>query len=115
MRLALLLLFTFAFGVTNAFANPLSICRHADHAAHAAALHSDDLAISSVAQTEEAAAAAADKKGGVADAPVSAWAVVPESLGLAVMFCVRGVGWDSRQSDRLAGQTIAPLLDPPLS
>lgn len=111
------LLLMIALVITNGPAIASALCRHADAAAHAAALQSDDHGVAASAVEEDRAAAAASKKGMLADAASVQLAgfVTPSEPVLPLPLptpspIVRAVDEDSPP-----GRALRPLLEPPLA
>ena len=105
------------FVAANGFAAPLALCRHADVSAHAAALASEQFAVSLAAHGEEAAEAAGDKQGTLADAAAGALAgvLLPDGPELSGISAGRAPRTRMIEAEALSSRAIGPLLEPPLA
>jgi hypothetical protein len=106
----------FAFVVTQGASIEEAICRHANPAAHALALHSADKRVAAQAMAEDDAGAVVGKKGslshgGSVSAPSDI--VSPPSMAFPVR-AVERVRRVLADAPALAGLSIPPLLQPPL-
>ncbi|HTU13060.1 MAG TPA: hypothetical protein VMG08_19380 [Allosphingosinicella sp.] len=117
MRRLFAMLFLLSFSITHAVATPFATCRHADGAAHAAALASDDAATAAAAHEEESAAAAAVKKGAPADAPapVLNLVVMPSGPLIPTRPDAKPAAWGTAATGPLRDRPVSPLLQPPLA
>lgn len=117
MHRLLAFLFLLSFSMTHAVATPSAMCRHADEAAHAAALESANAEVAAAAHQEEIAAAAAEKQGAPADiaTPAPGFMILPGSLMLPNGPDRSPLAWAARATARLHDRAILPLLHPPLS
>lgn len=112
----LLLLFLLAFGISNAVAAPLALCRHSSASAHAAALESSDLSVSSAAHNEESAASASEKEGALGHVAATALggSLLPDGPTLPSIRETAMIAWPVSDAQMFRSRTVAPLLDPPL-
>lgn len=106
-----------ALAMTNSSAVAAATCQHVDAQAHAYALHSADPEVAGTAQDEEAAAAAASKKGTFADAAAVQLAgfLQPSAPWISIRRSVEAMNSPPAHPQTLAGRTVSPLLEPPLA
>ena len=112
----LTLLMIFAFLIANGPAVAMAMCQHEDARAHAAALQSMETEISVVAQSEEAAAKAASKKGSLSEAATTLLTgyILPSDLSPFPPRVVEPAGQHVADASRLGSRSVPPLLEPPL-
>jgi hypothetical protein len=112
----LTLLMIFAFLIANGPAVAMAMCQHEDPRAHAAALQSLEAEISVVAQSEEAAATAASKKGSLNEAATTLLAgyILPGDPPSFPRRFVEPAAAHLADSSRMGSRSVPPLLEPPL-
>lgn len=105
-----------ALAVTNSSAVAAAMCQHVDAKAHAYALQSPDRDVAAVALEEEAAAAAS-KKGTLADAAAVQLAgfLLPSGPSISEPRSIESTSRAPTPPARLANRSISPLLEPPLA
>jgi hypothetical protein len=111
------LLMIVALVVANGSAAAGAVCRHRDAREHAIARQSQDAKVATVALSEEAAAAAASKKGALgSNASLSLPAYVLPATALSpVPHAVAPMRGPQAESAPLSSRSIRPLLEPPVA
>jgi hypothetical protein len=117
MARLLKLLMIITLVVANGSAAAGAICRHRDARAHAIARQSHDAKVAAVALTEEAAAAAASKKGALgSNASLSLPAyTLPCAALIPAPRAVEPMRRPQAESAPLSSRSIRPLLEPPVA
>lgn len=110
------LLIMLALALTNSSAVAAAMCQHVDAKAHAFALQSPNRDVAGAAINEEAAAAA-NKKGTLADAAAVQLAgfLLPSSPSIGAPRSIEPMSRAATHPARLASRTVSPLLEPPLA
>lgn len=101
--------------VANGTALAAATCQHQDAVGHVAALEDDDAQIAAIAQMEDTAGSVASKQGALADSGSSSLPVflMPGSSAILTAATRGPVPALPKDEAKLAGRSVAPLLEPP--